>query len=652
MTITRQVRAHEPRTRGWIFFWLMALTAVLGGNLASATSINVEGGGTLSFTVKSSNTLCNPLGLNGPLPGVVIANTDTDFYYSGSPVTNSTIAVRDILALEPPCGTIQNTATVLTLQNGCSIDFYAETETATLNCTGTPVYVHPKYVILGIVYAAPGPQSFVQYTTTTSAVTTTSLSNSFSQSNAVSSTVGVSDSVLKGVFNASVTATETSTTTQSSSDGTTATLSTQFALSDKIFGTPNAYAPVNHDYDTIYLWLNPVALFTVLPQPYTGLQWNGFAFDEAWGSDGMEIVPVQVGQLNGDFPIDPSLASILDRTWANYLVWPSGETPALTATDLATILAADPFSNSAYTPILAGSSNTTTDGRFTEFGTQSLPYIQPEPGQTPSNRSITATTTSTNSTTNTQSYSFKQSYGIDVSLSAAAKLVSDQLKDTTTLTWTYQYTVTNSATNQVGQQISVTGPPCSGNPCSPQYAGPGEFVAFQDNLWGTFVAIPPLALGTAPTVQSGMTWGMGGYNYTYQISDVECDTTTADCNPYTGDTSCSVSLPILCVDPAGEPNPGFTPVPSAFYDGWVGGPLGLSTPVQGISLTAQSAADNVCSLQYGPGWRMAEFHDGGGGWGYRGYDFLYEQLPWTATPVPNPPRFWVRISDQPANCWN
>jgi hypothetical protein len=393
-------------------------------------------------------------------------------------------------------------------------------------------------------------------------------------------------------------------------------------------------------------------VFTVLPQPYTGVQWNGFAYDESWGGAGMEIASVLVGQLNGHIAIDPSLAGILSRSWANYLVWPTGETPALTAADYTAILAADPFSDSNYIPVLGSGSSTSLDGRFTQVSSQSLPYEQPGPGQTAGTQTITATTTTTNATTNTTGYSLQESFGIDISLSAAAKILSEELKDTTTLTWTYQYTTMQSTATQVTETLAVMGPPCSGNPCSPQYAGPGEFLAVQDNLWGTFLAIPPMPIGGIPAVHSGMTWGMLGYSNTYQISDVACNTSYANCNPYTGDTSCRASLPVLCVKPTGAANPGFTPNPSSFYDGWVGGSLGLTTPQLGTSLTAQSVADNVCSAQYGPGWRMAEFHDGGGGWGYRGFDFLDSRYPWAATPSPNPPRFWVRISDQPANCWD
>jgi len=38
---------------------------------------------------------------------------------------------------------------------------------------------------------------------------------------------------------------------------------------------------------------------------------------------------------------------------------------------------------------------------------------------------------------------------------------------------------------------------------------------------------------------------------------------------------------------------------------------------------------------------MAEFHDGGGGWDWYVYGKVRSDM-----------HFWVRINDQPGNCWN
>ncbi len=113
------------------------------------------------------------------------------------------------------------------------------------------------------------------------------------------------------------------------------------------------------------------------------------------------------------------------------------------------------------------------------------------------------------------------------------------------------------------------------------------------------------------------------------------------CNPYQGDTSCRVALPVLCFKPDGSGPP--AGVQSGFYQGWTKGSLAATSPVMGAVLQSVASASERCTSELGDGWRMAEFHDGGGGWGLqgrRGGGFGA----WT--------RYWVHINDQPGNCWN
>ena len=117
---------------------------------------------------------------------------------------------------------------------------------------------------------------------------------------------------------------------------------------------------------------------------------------------------------------------------------------------------------------------------------------------------------------------------------------------------------------------------------------------------------------------------------------------------YSGDTSCSEALPVLCIDKANLAAP-TSIVPGAFdaqtggafYDGWTGGRLKLSPLTSGTALTSRRDADSVCATAHGARWRMAEFHDGGGGWGFTGIG-----------PLPADAVFWVAIADQPGNPWN
>ncbi len=128
----------------------------------------------------------------------------------------------------------------------------------------------------------------------------------------------------------------------------------------------------------------------------------------------------------------------------------------------------------------------------------------------------------------------------------------------------------------------------------------------------------------------------------------------AQCNPYQGDSSCRTALPVLCIlkdsstpESAGlikDPNTDSGAVGFDFYAGWAGGSLGATAPVAGFVLGSLANANARCTAELGTGWRMAEFHDGGGGWGLigkRGPGLNSQQT-----------RHWVYVNDQKANCWD
>lgn len=160
-----------------------------------------------------------------------------------------------------------------------------------------------------------------------------------------------------------------------------------------------------------------------------------------------------------------------------------------------------------------------------------------------------------------------------------------------------------------------------------------------------------------PIVRRGMTWvkhshnntngqdSVGCYDYDYSTSPA----TPLACDPYTGDTSCAASRPILCIRQDGSGSCGFTP---SFYNGWAKGNLGLTASVTGTALTSLAVANGYCAAQFGVGWRMAEFHDGGGGWGFTAYSNLNDLYTRGHASHTFDRRFWVHINDQPGNCWN
>jgi hypothetical protein len=128
----------------------------------------------------------------------------------------------------------------------------------------------------------------------------------------------------------------------------------------------------------------------------------------------------------------------------------------------------------------------------------------------------------------------------------------------------------------------------------------------------------------------------------------------SQCNPYQGDTSCRTALPVLCAlkDGGTAESAGLVNEPKAdggatgfnFYAGWIGGTLAATAPVAGFVIGSLAQANARCASELGTGWRMAEFHDAGGGWGLVGK--RGQGLVNTNT------RHWVAINDQKSNCWD
>lgn len=112
------------------------------------------------------------------------------------------------------------------------------------------------------------------------------------------------------------------------------------------------------------------------------------------------------------------------------------------------------------------------------------------------------------------------------------------------------------------------------------------------------------------------------------------------CDPYEGDTSCREARPILCIRAGNIPEPAGD-IEWGYYAHWTGAALVSTTPHFGTELTSRSAASDICRAEFGEGFAMAEFHDGGG-WGIPAYDCGIDRSA----------RNWVAIDDQNANCWD
>ena len=174
-----------------------------------------------------------------------------------------------------------------------------------------------------------------------------------------------------------------------------------------------------------------------------------------------------------------------------------------------------------------------------------------------------------------------------------------------------------------------------------------------------------IALGTAPSASAATAETSGaprsiGFGLTFALAPPGNNQATAvvsfschgeprqldqphkgSCNPYAGDTSCRIVLPVLCIKPTGEPVP--AGVVDGFYQGWTGGILGATQPVMGAILDSAQVATARCESELGKGWRLAEFHDGNGGWGLQGL---------RGQGVRADTRYWVHVNDQRGNCWD
>ena len=224
----------------------------------------------------------------------------------------------------PPNGgyMVQLSGNVQENGNTYTVNFYPSSGgfgTASLVQIGAAIgYINPKYVVVGVTYAPPGPQSNVTYAGTTSVGNTTTIANSFS------SDVGLSVSVSAGISawgtGGKITGTESTDYTQGSNDQYTTTISKSTTIAHYTTGTGDAFSPVNSDYDIIWLWLNPVVLLTYTPangSNPTSMQWNGYGYDpsDPSGRYQPDVYPVAVGWLNGDFGDSLSIDKILARVW-------------------------------------------------------------------------------------------------------------------------------------------------------------------------------------------------------------------------------------------------------------------------------------------------------------------------------------------------
>ena len=451
-----------------------------GAALLNSGKVLIYGGGVNNYNRSASAT--TEAELYDPVAGTFSATTslNTARYIP----TTTVLANGNVLTT----GGAGKTGTTL-----ASAELYSQSNTITS-------VINPKYLIMGITYAPPGPLSSISYTNTNFVGNTTTLTNTFASEEAISITLG--QTISGWGEGGSVSETASSDWTQTNSSASTVTTTGQTSNNWTTPGTASYFAPVNHDYDIIWLWLNPAVVLTVdLNNTNAVPVWNGYGYDADDPANGMDVVGVPVGYLNGDLP-SAEYQNILSRSWCVNKYWPNGDEPALTATDYASILTADPFTNPNYSVVLGSGSGspTTTDGRFTQAmntnGTaESMYYLQEYPQwKTSYSETYANTTTQANSATSSR----KVSWSITEQFKGSLWLVSatSKMTESGSITTTNQKQTSVTNTNTQATIVTIEGPTCnnnsSGPPCSPSYSGvapaqPALFDVYQDNIYGSFM---------------------------------------------------------------------------------------------------------------------------------------------------------------------
>jgi hypothetical protein len=369
----------------------------------------------------------------------------------------------------------------------------------TIAAQGYTGYIGPKYLVVGLIYAPPGVNSTVAYSASNTVSNTSNFSSIFGTSSNV--TVKITGTTgVAGVLQGKVTGTTSTTANQSTTSTNSATVTFGQTVQNTYAGTPVFNMPIAHDYDSVLLWLNPVTILTVFPSQPAGqqIQFNGYGYDEAdTNVQGPDILSIPIGCLNGDFAAAncQQYATELNRSWASSQIFPSGQGPALTATDYAQIVSVDPFTNANYvfTPV-QGTPITTIGGRFTLSGGPNgtddyFTYSQAQPGQQPNQYNLANTYTNMSVTGQSSSSGYMQTFGVDASFTGGIFL-GDLMVDigiTQTLNWTNTAGTSVTSSNTQTDNAVIKDPACNGTVfCSPASTAPLQWNVYQDNVYGSF----------------------------------------------------------------------------------------------------------------------------------------------------------------------
>jgi hypothetical protein len=449
-------------------------------------------GGTLSWIATFSSGACGEHG-SGSYGQVEYSN----FVYSYSyPSTFNTSPQEYIPVSVPLIGQVGYIYGSSGLQLGCppngpqpaggapimdSTNFYRVYFTPVANGQGSATMenfttggVGPQYVILNVIYAPPGPggtnslgPSTVNYSNSTAFGTNTSMSNSFTDSSVYTTQIGFPGLTIGGSVG----------WTQQAETSSSLAVNKSSTLSEIYTGVvPANVVGLDHDNDTINVWLNPAINctaeeeWTVIPAP-AAIQCLIYDPEGIPGDRDdplMDTVQLPVGELNGDYnmqTLDPDTYQIL----LNH---------GITSADFLALAQADPYYQCAASISCVQNAIGLNSTRFDLNTDPGIIHFQPSGNSTP--YTIVYGDTTTQGQQASASYSVSNSVnGSDVFLS----LWNENVKYQNTLTWTDQWSETT--TNTTTQTVTLTINEPTGS-----YGGPTQFEVYKDNVYQTFMLYP------------------------------------------------------------------------------------------------------------------------------------------------------------------
>lgn len=439
-----------------------------GGDTIGACTIPL-GSGKLTFTATTFPETCEE-GHNVTVHYHLFTQngfsyTDPEGNNSSLPLSFSSVTGSNGLPACPKDSSFPASAEVALTANiadfGNAITYLPPTEQASIT-TLDAGSLGPEYMVLAVIYAPPGSGSNVIYSSTTMTGATNSFSNTFTNANTVSQTVGLKAAGIPAIMGSSVSQTIDTGFTQSSATSGSIAFNKSATTTFQANGPTNPATGIDHDFDQITIWLNPVL---EIEQFGNNVILGQGGFDPRDPTGEVDTITLFVSDIKsliaGTFTGDPDIPNRLARTWA-------GSGQGITTADLSTILARDPFANG---------STTIDTTRFTLTG-QNFTYAPPPGGGTPDLVGLTLNYLTTTMQTEGASDSYSVGVTIDVSQSFFSILTSE-MKSSNTLTWTSTNTLQSTQGSGQTATFNMQQPPVG-------YTGPTNLVVYQDNIYGTF----------------------------------------------------------------------------------------------------------------------------------------------------------------------